>query len=441
MFQPLSLFVGLRYIRSRRGKGFAKFISAASTFGIAIGVAVLIMVLSAMNGFEKVLAEKLLSIVPHAELISVNEPIKRWQQGAQQMQTHPEVIAVAPVMKLTGMLQYKAALKAVEVRGVDAQLETLVSDIDDYIVDGQWFTHQGSGASVAESDNQRSDSNHSVSQRSGTPIVLGGGVAKQLGVNVGDKLQVLLPQQAGEQSNRQRFSAPKRLNVEVKAVFRFGGTIDDTLAYLPLAAAAKVQGYDSDTVQGLRIKVTDVFAANNIARDLAYRFNHYVYIYDWTYTQGHLFNDIQLVRTVMFIVMVLVIAVASFNIVSTLIMVVKEKQGDIAILKTMGASHRQIMTVFVMQGMSNGVIGALSGALLGSYLALYLTDIVSGLEQVFGTKFLSGDVYFVNYLPTALNLNEVYLTAGVAMVLSVLATLYPAWQAAKIDPAQVLGQA
>ncbi|REL36277.1 lipoprotein-releasing ABC transporter permease subunit LolE [Thalassotalea euphylliae] len=436
MFQPLSLFVGLRYIRSRHGKGFAKFISAASTIGIAIGVAVLIMVLSAMNGFEKVLAEKLLSIVPHAELISVNEPIKRWQQGAQQMQTHPEVIAVAPVIKLTGMLQYKAALKAVEVRGVDAQLETLVSDIDDYIVDGKWFAHQGADASVAESDSQRSDS-----KRSGTPIVLGAGVAKQLGVNVGDKLQVLLPQQAGEQSNRQRFSAPKRLNVEVKAIFRFGGTIDDTLAYLPLAAAAKVQGYDSDTVQGLRIKVTDVFAANNIARDLAYRFNHYVYIYDWTYTQGHLFNDIQLVRTVMFIVMVLVIAVASFNIVSTLIMVVKEKQGDIAILKTMGASHRQIMTVFVMQGMSNGVIGALSGALLGSYFALYLTDIVSGLEQVFGTKFLSGDVYFVNYLPTALNLNEVYLTAGVAMVLSVLATLYPAWQAAKIDPAQVLGQA
>ena len=423
MFQPFSLFVGLRYIRSRRGKGFAKFISAASTLGIAIGVAVLIMVLSAMNGFEKVLAEKLLSIVPHAELIAVNEPIKGWQKGAQQMQTHSEVIAVAPVIKLTGMLQYKSELKAVEVRGVDAKLETLVSDINDYIVDGQWFTEQKADTSS-----------------SGTSIVLGAGVAKQLGVNVGDKLQVLLPQQAGEQSNRQRFSAPKRLNVQVKAVFRFGGTIDDTLAYLPLAAAAKVQGYASDTVQGLRLKVTDVFAANQIARDLAYRFNHYVYIYDWTYTQGHLFNDIQLVRTVMFIVMVLVIAVASFNIVSTLIMVVKEKQGDIAILKTMGASHRQIMTVFVMQGMSNGVLGALSGALVGSYLALYLTDIASGLEQLFGTKFLSGDVYFVNYLPTSLNLHEVYLTAGVAMVLSILATLYPAWQAAKIDPAQVLGQ-
>ena len=439
MFQPLSLYVGLRYIRSRRGKGFAKFISAASTIGIAIGVAVLIMVLSAMNGFEKVLADKLLSIVPHAELIAVNEPIKGWQQGAQQMQTHPDVIAVAPVIKLTGMLQYKSALKAVEVRGVDAKLETLVSDIDDYIVEGQWFESQEQATSSAIPGVAHGAKKLSVIKK-GIPIVLGAGVAKQLGVKTGDKLQVLLPQQSGEQSSRQRFSAPKRLNVAVSAIFRFGGTIDDTLAYLPLSAAAKVQGYDSDTVQGLRLKVTDVFAANSIARDLAYRFNHYVYIYDWTYTQGHLFNDIQLVRTVMFIVMVLVIAVASFNIVSTLIMVVKEKQSDIAILKTMGASHRQIMTVFVMQGMSNGILGALSGALIGSYLALYLTDIVAGAEQLLGTKFLSGDVYFVNYLPSVLNLNEVYLTAGVAMVLSVLATIYPAWQAAKIDPAQVLGQ-
>ncbi|REL27719.1 lipoprotein-releasing ABC transporter permease subunit LolE [Thalassotalea euphylliae] len=434
MFQPLSLFVGLRYIRSRRGKGFAKFISAASTLGIAIGVAVLIMVLSAMNGFEKVLADKLLSIVPHAELIAVNEPINDWQQGAQQMQTHPEVIAVAPVIKLTGMLQYKSALKAVEVRGVDAKLETLVSDIDDYIVEGQWFKSHEQAASAATPGEKQG------AKKQGIPIVLGAGVAKQLSVKTGDKLQVLLPQQSGEQSNRQRFSAPKRLNVVVSAIFRFGGTIDDTLAYLPLSAAAKVQGFESDTVQGLRLKVTDVFAANNIARDLAYRFNHYVYIYDWTYTQGHLFNDIQLVRTVMFIVMVIVIAVASFNIVSTLIMVVKEKQSDIAILKTMGASHRQIMTVFVMQGMSNGILGALSGAVIGSYLALYLTDIVAGVEQLLGTKFLSGDVYFVNYLPSVLNLNEVYLTAGVAMVLSVLATIYPAWQAAKVDPAQVLGQ-
>ena len=266
MFQPLSLFVGLRYIRSRRGKGFAKFISAASTIGIAIGVAVLIMVLSAMNGFEKVLADKLLSIVPHAELIAVNEPIKGWQQGAQQMQTHPDVIAVAPVIKLTGMLQYKSALKAVEVRGVDAKLETLVSDIDDYIVEGQWFVSQEQAESPVIPGLAHGAKKQAI------PIVLGAGVAKQLGVKTGDKLQVLLPQQSGEQSSRQRFSAPKRLNVEVSAIFRFGGTIDDTLAYLPLSAAAKVQGYDSDTVQGLRLKVTDVFAANSIARELAYRF-------------------------------------------------------------------------------------------------------------------------------------------------------------------------
>lgn len=421
MFQPLSLFVGLRYIRQRQGNGFAKFISAASTIGIAIGVMVLIIVLSAMNGFEKALAEKLLSIVPHAELISVNEPMNNWQRRANQLNQHPQVAATAPVIKLTGMLQRKNELKAVEIRGVDAKLESLVSDITSYITDGDW---------------QQTLSNNQ--------IVIGSGVAKKLNVKVGDKIQVLLPQanrnSALQQDFSQQFKAPKRLNVTVGAVFKFGGMIDDTLAYLPLQMAADVQGYQEGFVQGLRIKVNDVFASRETARTLAYQLDHYVYIYDWTVTEGHLFNDIQLVRTVMFIVMVLVIAVASFNIVSSLIMVVNEKKSDIAILKTMGASQPQIMTIFVMQGMNNGIIGALSGALLGAIIASNLTEIFSTIEQVLGTSFLSGDVYFVDYLPTNVITSDIYVTAGVAFVMSILATLYPAWQAAKVEPAQVLGQ-
>lgn len=425
MFQPLSLFVGLRYIRQRQGNGFAKFISAASTIGIAIGVMVLIIVLSAMNGFEKALADKLLSIVPHAELISVNEPMNNWQRRANQLNQHPQVVATAPVIKLTGMLQRKNELKAVEIRGVDANLETLVSDITSYITDGDW--------------QQTLDNNQ---------IVIGSGVAKKLNVKVGDKIQVLLPQvsqQAGRNGSQQnglsqQFKAPKRLNVTVGAVFKFGGMIDDTLAYLPLQMAADVQGYKESSVQGLRIKVNDVFASRETARTLAYQLDHYVYIYDWTVTEGHLFNDIQLVRTVMFIVMVLVIAVASFNIVSSLIMVVNEKKSDIAILKTMGASRPQIMTIFVMQGMNNGIIGALSGALLGAVVASNLTEIFSAIEQTLGTSFLSGDVYFVDYLPTDVITSDIYVTAGVALVMSILATLYPAWQAAKVEPAQVLGQ-
>lgn len=421
MFQPFSLFIGLRYIRSRRGKGFAKFISAASTIGIAIGVMVLIIVLSAMNGFEKALADKLLSIVPHAELIAVNEPVKNWQQKAAKVNQHPQVLAVAPVIKLTGMLQHKTELKAVELRGIDRQLEQTVSDIAEYMVEGSWQFSKDRDVDVSHD------------------VVIGAGIAKKLGVSVGDKVQVLVPQNQQLQDFSQQFKAPKRVNLTINGIFKFGGMIDDSLAYISLPLAADIQGYQQDTVQGVRVKVTDVFNARNTARELAHQFDHYVYIYDWTYTEGHLFNDIQLVRTVMFIVMVLVIAVASFNIVSTLIMVVNEKKSDIAILKTMGASHKQVMAIFVLQGMSNGVIGAISGAVLGGYIASHLTTIMAKVEQLLGTQFLSGDVYFVDYLPTLVVYSDIYITTAVALFMSVIATLYPAWQAAKVEPAQVLG--
>jgi lipoprotein-releasing system permease protein len=206
------------------------------------------------------------------------------------------------------------------------------------------------------------------------------------------------------------------------------------------AQANQLMGYDLLQAQSIRLKITDVFNARVLARDVAYNFDHYVYINDWTRTQGHLFKDIQLVRMVMFIVLVLVIAVASFNIVSTLIMAVNEKQGDIAILRTMGASSPVIMFSFIVQGLVNGVLGCFVGALFGVYLALNLTDIISSIERFFDVNFLSGDVYFINYLPSYLHLSDVYITVVTALLMSFLATLYPAWRATKIEPAQVLGQ-
>ncbi len=421
MFKPLSLYLGWRYVRSRHGNGFSAFISASSTIGIALGVTVLIVVLSAMNGFERELSQKLLSIVPHVELVSVNEPIKNWPQSIKKVQSEPEVIAAAPVIKLTGMLQNGLKLKAVEVRGVDVDLELQVSSIDDYIIAGQWQ------ALVSEQQNNNT-------------IIIGSGVAKKLGVTLGDKIQLLLPPPQGSNDVKQAFSAPITRHVEVVAVFKFGGTIDDTLAYMPIIQVNEVMGYRESETQAIRLKVTDVFSAPKIARKVGYNFNHYVYINNWTRSQGHLFNDIQLVRMVMFIVLVLVIAVASFNIVSTLIMAVNEKQGDIAILKTMGASSKTIMLAFIAQGLVNGVVGSLFGALCGVYLALNLTDIITSLEQLMGVTFLSGDVYFINYLPSELHLSDVYSTVITALIMSLLATIYPAWRATKIEPAQVLGQ-
>jgi lipoprotein-releasing system permease protein len=420
MFKPLSVFLGWRYVRSRHGNGFSAFISASSTIGIGLGVMVLIVVLSAMNGFERELSQKLLSIVPHAELVSVNKPINKWPQSIKTLQNQEHIIAAAPVIKMTGMLQHGLKLKAVEVRGVDALLESQVSSINDYIISGDWQTLGGLDSSNG--------------------IVLGSGVATKLGVKLGDKIQLLLPAPKNNNNLKQVFSSPVTQQVTVVAIFKFGGTIDEALAYIPLAQASALMGYQPDEVQGIRLNVDNVFEAPAIARSVASNFNHYVYITDWTRTQGHIYNDIQLVRLVMFIVLVLVIAVASFNIVSTLIMAVNEKQGDIAILKTMGASAPVVMSAFIIQGLFNGIVGSLTGGVLGVYLASNLTQILSDIEAFLGTTFLSGDVYFINHLPSELHMQDVYITVITALIMSFLATLYPAWRATKIEPAQVLGQ-
>lgn len=415
MIKPFSLFIALRYASKKNSSGFSSFISSSSTLGIALGVMVLIVVLSAMNGFEKALADRLLSIIPHAEIETVNEPFHAWPNVAKKLQQHPQVLAAAPVIKMSAMVQKSALLKGVEVRGVDIHLEQQVSDITTYITQGSW---------------------QSLNQNNG--VVLGSGVAKKLKVTIGDKVQLLLPKT--KINLKQQFPAPAVRHVQVVGIFTFGGVIDDTLAYISLAQAQNIMQYDDNQVNVMRIKVDDVFQAKRVINDIAYTLQHYVYIYDWTRTQGHLFNDIQLVRMIMFIVLTLVIAVASFNIVSTLIMVVNEKKGDIAILKTMGTNPVIIMSTFIFQGLINGILGCFFGGVLGIYLALNLTELMSYLETAFSTKFLSGDIYFIDFIPTELYWSDVVITITTALVMSLLATIYPAWRATKVEPAQVLGQ-
>lgn len=434
LFKPLSIFLALRYVRSRHGHGFATFISASSTIGIALGTMVLIIALSTMNGFERELVHKLLSIVPHAELMSVNEPISNWPASVQQLQNNPKVLAAAPVITLTAMMQHKTQLKALEIRGVDTNLEILVSDIENYIVAGSW-------QALTPDDNNE----NFVRQSKESGIIIGAGVAKKLSVKLGDKVQILLPSTnnaatSGAVTKANVFAAPLKRHVEIVGIFKFGGTIDETLAYISLSQAAEIKGYQAGEAQGIRLKLDNVFAAPSISRDLAANFNHYVYILDWTRSQGHLFNDIQMVRMVMFIVLVLVIAVASFNIVSTLIMAVNDKKGDIAILKTMGASNTLIMTTFIFQGLVNGLLGSVIGGGLGVVLSLNLAEIIAFAESLFALKFLSADVYFIDHIPSQLSMSDVYITIITAMIMSLLATIYPAWRATKVEPAQVLGQ-
>lgn len=434
MFKPLSLFVGLRYVRSRHGSGFSSFISASSTLGIGLGVMVLIVILSAMNGFERELAQRLLSIVPHAEVIAVEQPMQNWQSRMLQVQQQTHVLAAAPVIKMTGMMQKGNRLKAVEIRGVDPELESQVSSIEDYITSGSWQSLHSPEQALGQNETATREA-----EKNG--VILGAGIANKLALKLGDQVQILLQQPQAQQS-KQNFLAPIKRNLVVVGIFKFGGTVDDSLAYISLSQAADIVGYSAQQAQGLRLKLDDVFLAPQIVREVGYNFDPYLYVYlhDWTHSQGHLFNDIQLVRMVMFLVMVLVIAVASFNIVSTLIMAVNDKKGDIAILKTMGASTAMVMITFIVQGLVNGVLGCLAGGILGVYIALNLTDMMTSLESLLGSKFLSGDVYFIDFLPTALNWNEVAITLATALLMSLLATIYPAWRATKVEPAQVLGQ-
>ncbi|MBA6414802.1 lipoprotein-releasing ABC transporter permease subunit LolE [Colwellia sp. 6M3] len=421
MLKPLSVFIGLRYVRSRHSKGFSSFISASSTIGIAIGVMVLIVVLSAMNGFERALATHLLSIVPHAEVLAVNKPINKWPENVALIQQNPNVIAAAPFIKTQGMMQKSAALKGVEIRGVDVMLEQQVSAIARYMVAGDW---------------------QNLTLENG--IVIGAGIARKLSAKVGDNVQLLLPPVSSQDmqvSPNKQFPVPITQQATIVGIFKFGGTIDDTQVFINLMKAIELVGYQPDEVQGIRLKVDDVFSAPQIVRDVAYNFDFYVYMLDWTRSHGHLFNDIQLVRLVMFIVLVLVIAVASFNIVSTLIMAVNEKKSDIAILKTMGAKSSTIMTSFMFQGLMNGIVGCALGASLGILISLNLTDIIRAIEAALSVEFLTSDVYFIDFLPTLLRQQDVINTVITALVMSLLATIYPAWRATKVEPAQVLGQA
>jgi lipoprotein-releasing system permease protein len=421
VLKPLSVFIGLRYVRSRQSSGFSSFISASSTMGIAIGVAVLIVVLSAMNGFERALATHLLSIVPHGEVVGVNAPITQWRANVAKIERNPNVIAAAPFIKTQGMMQKSSALKGVEIRGVDMMFEQQVSAIADYMIAGKW---------------------QDLKLENG--VVIGAGIARKLSAQVGDKVQLLLPpidSVNNTTSKTQQFPVPMTQQATIVGVFKFGGTIDDTQVFINLAKAGQLLGYQTDAVQGIRLKVPEVFAAPQIVREVAYNFDFYVYMLDWTRSHGHLFNDIQLVRLVMFIVLVLVIAVASFNIVSTLIMAVNEKKSDIAILKTMGAKSSTIMASFMFQGLMNGIVGCFLGASLGILISLNLTDIIRALETMLSVEFLSADVYFIDYLPTLLRQQDVVNTVVTALIMSLVATLYPAWRATKVEPAQVLGQA
>ena len=408
----LAWYIAKRLRSGNTRNGFISFISASSTLGIGLGCFVLILLLSVMNGFEYELRNRLLSVIPHGELFAVSpDGIQNWQSEVAMFQQDPRFTHVQPYTKATGMLQKGAAMKAVELTGLAPDYATgneLVSKIDP----AHW-------QQFAADDNG---------------VILGQGILDKLGVSLGDRVQLLLPRI----SDDLKFQAPRTTWLNVAGSIAIGGELDNHIGLVHLEKASQALGVETGAL-GIRFQLAEPFDAFNIMRDTGYDFEQHVYISDWTRTQGHLYQDIQLVRTVVYLALTLVIAVACFNIVSSLVISVKEKQGEIAMLKTMGAENALIRQVFIFQGILNGIIGTLLGVVSGVFVATYLSEIVLWIESTIGIRMLSGDIYFIDFLPSVVLWPDVAVTAMIALALSLLATLYPAQKASKIDPAVALG--
>ena len=411
----LSAFLSKRF-RAYSGhkdekNGFVSFIAKASTIGILLGVAVLIVALSVINGFEQQLVHRLLSVVPQVEYVAPSRPIANWSQKVEDLKTQPHITGAAPFIAVNGMAQYKSQLKAIEIRGVDPSLESNVSAVNQFT------------------------SGKLVSQLGLDDVILGKQIVKQLDAKVGDNITLLIPQIS---QKGQSLLAPKRVTLNLAGVIEMGGPIDSTAAFIHINKAQQTLGYDETQVTGLRLSVDDVFSAHQIALKVGQTIDDYVYISSWFRTQGSLYQDIQMVRTIVYIVVFLIIAVASFNIVSSLVMEVREKQGNIAILKTMGAKDSTILATFVMQGLMQAFVGVALGTLIGVVLALNISELFTWISQLFGANPLEG-VYFIEFLPSKLVLEDIGITVIVTFLLAILATIYPAWQATRVDPAKVLG--
>lgn len=401
-----------RYRSARHTSGFIRFISASSTLGIGLGVAVLILALSVMNGFELALKQRLLSVIPHVELEAVENKLADWQPKITSLANIDGVIAGAPYIKANGMLRRGSNVKAVQLRGIELDYERQISDFARYLQSGNLI------------------------QLAADQLVLGSGVAAALALEVGDTVQLMLP----------RFTEDGRLAsysnrvLTVSGIINVGGPLDYSQAWMDIEALAAYLDMPKDSVQGLAFRIEDIFAAPEMARTLGPLLGDYVYMRNWFGTQGHVYQDIQMVRAILYLVLALVIAVACFNIVATLVMAVREKESDIAILLTMGMEPSALIKTFMLLGWLNGVVGTLGGAIVGVLLALFIEPIFALVTTLLGKSLLDPSIYFIDFLPSLLVWQDVIITVVLALSLSLVSTLYPAFRASRVDPARVLGQ-
>lgn len=411
---PYELFVGLRYTRAKRKNHFISFISMTSMVGVALGVAALIIVLSVMNGFQAELRSRILGVASHIEVTENTNMLSNWESLAEQVDAQPNVKASAPYVMAQGMLSYGQAVQGALVRGVLPNQENAVADLGKNMREGQL------------SDLASGEFN----------IILGADLAYSLGVNLGEKVVLMAPQ--GQFTPTGVIPRIKQFNVV--GLFQIGMyEYDAGLALIHIEDAAKLYRM-GDKVSGLRLKINNLFDAPAMTAELSEKLTPLgaYYITDWTQQHANFFKAIQLEKRVMFIILTLIVAVAAFNIVSTLVMAVTDKRADIAIMRTLGASPKSIMQIFIIQGALIGIIGTFFGALLGIAIALNIDTIIPFIENLFHVQFLSKEVYYISELPSKLEWNDTITIVVVSIVLSLIATLYPSYKASKINPAEAL---
>lgn len=408
MFRPLALFLGLRYTRAERSNRFISFISLISMVGLTLGVAVLITVLSVMNGFDRELKNRILGMVPQAT-VTAGEIMTDWQPLAQNIAKNPKVAAVAPFMQLQGMLTANGQVAGIMVTGIEPDYEKKVSII---------HQHMESGSIDTLKPGQFN-------------IVIGRHMAESLGVLVGDKVTLVLP----EASPSPAGVIPRFKRFTVTGIYDISPEVNTIMGFIPMNDAATLLRLPAGA-QGVRMKLNDLFAAPQVAKQAAALNPAVLSPNDWTSTHGNLFGAIQMEKAMVGLLLFLIILVAAFNIVSSLVMLVTDKKADIAILKTFGASPKLITQVFMVQGLFIGVIGTLAGTVLGVMMALSVSKVIGWVDATLNLHLF--DAYFVNYLPSYLEWQDVAIIVSASLVISFVATIYPARRAASIQPAQTL---
>ena len=409
MLTNIPFYIGLRYTRAKRRNQFISFISAFSLVGMALGVMALIIVLSVMNGFDREMKQRILSVVPHG-FIDQQPALVDWQPLAQQVMQHPEVVAAAPYLSSTVMISYAGGVDAVELQAILPEEEAKISIVNQRMLVGSL----------------------DMLQAGNYGIVMGRLLASRLALAPGDKVRLTSPEinitPLGAFTRTRHFT--------LVGVFEVGAEVDSNLVLVHLQDAQKFLRQPG--AQGLHVKTRDMFVAPRVMTELRQQLGETVTVKDWSQTQGSLFQAVKMEKMVVGALLLIIIAVAAFNIVSSLVLMVADKRSDIAVLRTLGLSARQVMAIFVVQGSAVGFLGTFVGAAIGCLVALNLTSIMGLVEQLFGFQVFDPEVYFISQLPSVLMWQDLLVICGLALTLSLLATLYPAYRAARIEPAEAL---